>query len=81
MSPIYDALAPKKTTNLSINSDLLSQARNLRINLSATLEQALAETLQQRQRGQWLADNQAAIAAYNERVERDSIFSDEMRAF
>ena len=81
MSPIYNALAPKKATNLSINSDLLRQARILRINLSATLEQALAETLQQRQREQWLADNQAAIAAYNERVERDGVFSDGLRAF
>lgn len=81
MPPIYNALAPKKAANLSINSDLLNQARTLNINLSATLEQALAETLQQRQREQWLAENQAAIAAYNERVERDGVFSDRLRAF
>ena len=81
MSPLYNALAPKKATNLSINSDLLSQARTMNINLSATLEQALAETLQQRQSEQWLAENQAAIAAYNERVEREGVFSDGLRAF
>jgi antitoxin CcdA len=47
---IYKAISPKKATHLSINSDLPSQARTLNINLSAMLEQALTETLQQRQR-------------------------------
>ena len=79
MPSTYNALAPKKATHLSINSDLHNQARNLNINLSATLEQALAETLQQRQREQWLAENQAAITAYNERVEREGVFSDGLR--
>ena len=81
MSPIYDALAPKKSTNLSINSDLSKSGPNAEYQLPAMLAQALAETLQQRQREQWLADNQAAIAAYNERVERDGVFSDGLRAF
>ena len=81
MSPINDALAPKKSTNLSINSDLSKSGPNAEYQLPAMLAQALAETLQQRQREQWLADNQAAIAAYNERVERDGVFSDGLRAF
>jgi antitoxin CcdA len=81
MPPTYNALAPKKATNLSINSDLLSQARTLNINLSGTLEQALVETIKQRQREQWLAENRTAIAAYNEHVERNGVFSDGLRAF
>ena len=81
MPPTYNALASKKATNLSINSDLLSQARTLNINLSGTLEQALVETIKQRQREQWLAENRTAIAAYNEHVERNGVFSDGLRAF
>lgn len=81
MPPTYNALAPKKATNLSINSDLLSQARTLNINLSGTLEQALVETIKQRQREQWLAENRTAIVAYNEHVERNGVFSDGLRAF
>lgn len=45
--------APRKPTNVSINSDLLEKARSLNINLSATLEHALAEQLRAEQRAQW----------------------------
>ena len=81
MPPTYNALAPKKATNLSINSDLLSQARTLNINLSGTLEQALVETIKQRQSEQWLAENRTAIAAYNEHIEMNGVFSDGFRTF
>ncbi len=68
MAAIYDMSAPKESANLRINSSLLAQARSLDINLSTTLEQALAEVVRQRQRQPqrelWLAENQDAIAAY-----------------
>ena len=41
MHQVFDINAPKKPTNLSINIELLTEARQLKINLSATLEQAL----------------------------------------
>lgn len=81
MRTVYDPEAPKKATNLSINSDLLSKARALDINLSATLEQALAEALRARQRELWLEENRAAMAAYNQLVETDGVFSDGLRSF
>lgn len=81
MTPPYDVLAPKKPTNLSINSDLLRRARELDINLSATLEAALANALKERQRKEWKAANRAAIAGYNELVEIEGVFSDGLRQF
>lgn len=45
MATSYDHQAPKRPANLSINADLLAKARDLKINLSATLEQALVEVL------------------------------------
>ncbi|MDH4872076.1 type II toxin-antitoxin system CcdA family antitoxin [Pseudomonas sp. BN515] len=81
MRPIYDPHAPKKATNLSINSDLLNKARALDINLSAALEHALAEELRLKQRESWLAENRAAIAAYNQYVEDEGVFSDDLRSF
>ena len=71
----------KKPVNLSINSDLLAVARKLNINLSATMEVALAEAVMHKQRERWLAENQAAIEAYNERVYTDGVFSDRLRKF
>jgi antitoxin CcdA len=73
--------ATKRPTNLSINSDLLAKAREFDINLSATLESALADTLQHKQRERWLAENKAAIAAYNDHVETHGVFSDGLRSF
>ena len=71
----------KKPVNLSINSDLLAVARELNINLSATMEAALAEAVKRKRGERWLAENQAAIAAYNERVATDGVFSDGLRKF
>lgn len=81
MRPLYDSQAPKKATNLSINSDLLGKARDLDINLSAALEQALAQLLRQRQQEQWLQENREAIAAYNRDVEEHGSFGDAVRGF
>ena len=45
METLFDSNAPKKPTNLSLNSDLLEKSRKLKINLSATLEEALKHKL------------------------------------
>ena len=81
MQQLYDTQAPKKPTNLTINKDLLSKARELNINLSATLEQALTELLIKRQRELWLKENKQAIAKYNDFVEENGVFSDGLKSF
>lgn len=81
MPTAYNTQAPKRAANLSINADLLSKAKALDINLSATLEQALIEALRKRQRDQWIAENQAAIDAFNEHVDKHGVFSDGLRSF
>ena len=45
MSSLYNTNAPKKPTNLTVNSDLLKQAKDYKINISATLKTALADAL------------------------------------
>lgn len=81
MLPLYDYDAPKKATNLSLNSDLLKRSRALNINLSATLEQALKTKLAETRAEKWKAENKNAIQAYNEFVEEHGCFSDEFREF
>ena len=81
MRASYDLHAPKKAANLSINADLLSRARSMDINLSATLEQALREIVKKRQAEEWLAENRTAIEAYNDDVEKHGVFSDGLRSF
>ena len=81
MNYTYDTQAVKKSTNVSINSDLLEKARELNINMSATLEQALAEKVRHEQREQWLRENADAMAAYNQFVETNGTFGDSVRKF
>ena len=80
-SPPYNQSAPKKATNVSINSDLLSKAKNMKINLSRTLEQALTEKLRIQKQKQWLEKNQNALNQYNQRIEKHGVFSDGIRKF
>jgi len=81
MNPTFDTQAPKKPTNVSINSDLLTKAKDLKINLSSTLEAALVELVSAKQRELWLIENKMAIEAYNQLVEENGTFSDELRSF
>ncbi len=81
MLPLYDQNAPKKPTNLSVNSDLLKKAKELDINLSSALEQALSAQLKEKQAQLWLERHHVAIAAYNQSVEENGVFSDGLRSF
>ncbi len=76
-----DRTVVKRATNLSIRSDLLDAARDAGINLSATLERALAEELARKRRARWREENREAIAAYNEHVSAHGTFSDGVRRF
>ena len=78
MQDLYDINAPKKATNLSLNSDLLHKARELKVNLSATLEQALKDKLKSVEEERWKKEN---IAAYNEFVAENGCIGDEYKNF
>jgi len=77
----YDTTAPKKPINLTVNSDLLRIAKALNINVSATLEQALAEKVREQQRQTWLAEHKPAMDDYNQFIENSGVFSDGLRKF
>jgi antitoxin CcdA len=81
MSTLYNINAPKKPTNLTVNSDLLTQAKDYKINLSATLESALADALKAKKADLWKEDNKEAIKNYNNTIEELGLFSDEIRMF
>ncbi|MCE7869320.1 acetoacetyl-CoA synthase [bacterium CPR1] len=81
MRNAYNPSAPKKATNLTVNSDLLSQARALGINISAVLEQSLAEKVRKLKAEAWLRENQKAIQAYNQEVDQNGTFGEDSRSF
>ncbi len=79
--PSIVAKVRKRAANLSINSDLLDEAKRLSLNLSAMLETALHEAIRQTRREEWLARNRQALEAYNEHVEKHGVFSEGLRSF
>lgn len=81
MQQLYDTHAPKKPTNLSVNSDLLLKIKDMNINISATLEKALVSELKKAEAERWAKDNKKAIKKYNEFVEEHGCFGDEFRSF
>lgn len=71
----------KKAVNVSIDQGLIQQAKALNINLSAVMEEALQQVVIAEGQQQWLDNHQQSIAAYNQDVEENSVFSDGLRSF
>lgn len=81
MELTFDAKAAKRPTNVSVNSDLLQKAKSLNINLSATLEAALAQAVREQAQAQWKEQNQQAFAAYDQYVQKHGMFNADTRGF
>jgi len=77
----YNHDAPKQTAHLSINSDLLRQAKEGKINLSQTLEKCLEKTILDMKRQEWLDDSREAIEEYTQFIEKHGCFGDKLRCF
>nr|WP_318024162.1 type II toxin-antitoxin system CcdA family antitoxin [Ghiorsea bivora] len=78
---VYDMKAPKKAANLSLNSDLLAQAKALNINISSTVEKSLAEEVRKHKEAAWLKENKEAIEEQNRFIKKHGLFSDKYRVF
>ncbi len=73
--------APKRATNLTLNAKMLDTAKELGMNISATVDELLTAEVQRRYWQRWNEDNQGAIADYNARIERDGTFSQRIQRF
>ncbi len=71
----------KKATNLSVDEELLAEAKALNINLSQTFEDALRQLIRYKQAEQWKADNRQALESFDDHVDRNGVFSDKLRSF
>ena len=71
----------KKSVNVSLSPEVLEHARQLNINLSAVLTEALMEKYRENKRAEWLQDNTSSIEAVNQWVDENGSFSDFQRSF
>ncbi|RUO56325.1 type II toxin-antitoxin system CcdA family antitoxin [Pseudidiomarina homiensis] len=72
---------PKKPTNLSVSEPLLSEAKALKINLSATFERALTEEVRKQKRLRWRQENKEAVQEANDFAKRNGLFAAKHRVF
>jgi len=73
--------APKRPTNLSLNSRVLELAKELGMNLSQTVDTLLEQEVRRQLRERWLERNKEGIEAYNARIEREGTFAQQWRTF
>jgi len=79
MRAAYKLNAPKRPVNLSLNEDLVTQARGITDNLSEVVESLLADFLTQ-EKGRRAAEAKAlkeAIQTWNTFAEKHGSFADE----
>ena len=74
---LSDRPTRKRAVNLYVDTELLYEARRLRINISETLESRLRTIVRSELERRWLEANKLAIEAYNQRVARDGLLADE----
>ena len=63
----------RKATNLSIDRDLLEEAKRLGINVSRAAESGLLDAVRREKAAAWLRENAEAIAAWNALIEEHSL--------
>ncbi|MBN8493214.1 MAG: type II toxin-antitoxin system CcdA family antitoxin [Burkholderiales bacterium] len=78
--PRFDKSA-KRSANLSLNAQVLDMARELGMNISATVDELLAEEVRKRYWERWNEENKAAIEHYNARIEREGLPLARYRSF
>ncbi len=67
----------KRATNLSLDKELLKDAKALGVNISAAAEQGVRQAL----RDAWLTENRASMEAWDEWVEKNGLPLEEYRMF
>lgn len=73
--------APKKPTNLTLNTRVLEMAREMGMNISQTVDELLAAEVQRRYWERWNEDNKQAIAEYNARIASEDLPLAKYRSF
>ncbi len=76
-----DAAPTKRAINLSLNAKVLEKARELGLNVSATVDTLLAEEVQRVYWQRWNEENKEAIDHYNARIAKEGIPLARYRSF
>lgn len=74
-------MADRRSTSLTLDRDLLDQARELGVNISRAAEAGVAAAVKAERARRWKIDNAEAVAAYNNWIEENGIPLAQYRKF
>lgn len=70
---------PKRAVNVSIDAEILSLAKEQKINLSQALEDELRKRTKDAREAKWREENREAIESYNRFIAKHGIWSGKYR--
>ena len=71
----------KKATNLTLNTEVLAEAKKLGINISKACDAFLESLVRQEKERLWKMENADFIASYNKTIEDEGLPLDSWRTF
>ena len=71
----------KKATNLTLNTEVLAEAKKLGINISKACDAFLESLVRQEKERLWKLENADFIASYNKTIEDEGLPLDSWRTF
>ncbi len=75
------AASAKRATNVSLNAELITEAKALGVNISQACEAGLAARIRQERGEKWKEDNREAIESWNVYLRDNGMPYDEYRQF
>ena len=71
--PTSSAAIAKRATNVSLSESLLTEAKNLGINLSKAAEDGISGAVRRKKEELWLIENREAIESWNEYIRQNGL--------
>jgi antitoxin CcdA len=72
---------PRRSTNLTLDTELLSAAKALQVNLSRAAEDGIRQAVARTRAERWLAENRAALDSSNAHVDAQGLPLADLRPF
>lgn len=72
---------PRRPTNVTLPEALVAEAKALKVNVSQACERGLAQEVRRSREQAWLAENKAALDAWDEYFEKNGLPLAEYRQF
>lgn len=73
--------AVRKSTNLTLDADLVAEARAMKINISRIAEEGIAKAVANERARLWKIENREAIESWNRYVEENGLPLQDYRQF